>query len=101
MARPVWPDGAPKELQNLWASMKRRLLAREGEHWEAWTNWYDARLDPATPIPCYNPPIEELERARVLLPEDLWKQGPAAVNAEIQRLIEEDGCGEEPADTAQ
>ncbi len=89
---PLWHDEIPGWVQDLWASMKQRLLAREGEHWEVWTNWYDVRLDPSKEIPCYNPPIPELERARVLIPEDLWEQGPAAVNAEIRRLIEEHEC---------
>ena len=75
--------------------MKHRLLARKDEHWEVWTNWYDARLDPLKNIPCYSPPIKELERARVLLPKDLWEEGPAAVNAAIKRLIEEHDCNKE------
>ncbi len=59
--------------------MKRDLLAT-GEDWEVWTEWYEARLrgDPA---------IEELEIARATIPDEIWKQGPAVVNAEIKRLI--------------
>ena len=76
--------------------MKYRLLAQKGEHWEVWTNWYDARLDPSKRIPCYSPPVPELERARVLLPNELWEKGPAAVNAEIKRLIEEHECSKAP-----
>ena len=76
--------------------MKHRLLAREGEHWEVWTTWYDARLDPSQHIPCYSPPDLKLEEARVLLPDELWKQGPAAVNARIRERIEESGCERPP-----
>ncbi len=82
----------PQELHELWTSLKSRLLERKDEHWEVWTNWYDARLDPSRSIPCYSPPIPELERKRVLLPEEVWKAGPAKANAEIKRLIEEHGC---------
>jgi hypothetical protein len=88
----LWPKGTPVWANKFWSFMKKRLREREGEHWEVWTKWYDARLDPSRRIPCYSPPIPELERARVLLPEDLWKQGPKAVNAEIKRLIAEYGC---------
>ena len=97
---PLWPNGTPAWVQELWDSMKRRLLAREDEHWEVWTNWYDVRLDPSKAIPCYSPPIEELERKRVLLPDELWQQGPAAVNAEIKRLIEEHPCSGGSAKTS-
>ena len=79
--------------------MKTRLLAREGEHWKVWTKWYDARLDPSHHIPCYSPPDLELEEARVLLPDELWEQGPAAVNARIKALFEESGCASKPAET--
>ena len=89
---PLWPEGIPDFIIKLWNSMQTRLLAREGEHWEVWTNWYDARLDPSRRIPCYSPPDLKLEEARVLLPDELWEQGPAAVNARIRELIEESGC---------
>ncbi len=88
----LWPDGMPEELRKRWDSMKKRLLARKGEHWEVWTNWYDARLDPSRRIPCYSPPIPELERKRILLPEEVWEAGPATANAEIRRLIDEHDC---------
>ncbi len=79
-ASPLWPRGQPPEIAKLWQAMKRDLLAA-GEDWEVWTDWYDARLrgDPA---------IEELEVARAMIPDEMWKQGPAVVNKEIKRLIE-------------
>ena len=89
---PLWPESTPNWIAEDWQSMEHRLLAREGEHWEVWTKWYDARLDPARRIPCYSPPNLELEKARILLPEDLWKQGPVAVNARIKELIEQHDC---------
>lgn len=70
---------------------RRRMAAfqslsshRAGQHWEVWTDWYDARLagDAA------RPPIEALEVARLKIADEIWRQGPAAVNAEIQRLID-------------
>jgi hypothetical protein len=63
--------------------LKSALLAAD-EGWEVWTDWYEARLagDAA------HPPNEALEVARVTIPDEIWRQGPAAVNAEIKRLID-------------
>jgi len=94
---PLWPNGTPEWATKYWQSMKHLLLAREGEHWEVWTTWYDARLDPSQRIPCYSPPDLKLEEARVLLPDELWRQGPAAVNARIRERIEESGFADKEA----
>lgn len=69
----------PDHIQKLWLSQKAKLL-HENIGWEVWTDWYEARLrgDPFDP---------DLERARVLIDEAIWEQGPKAVNAEIARLI--------------
>ena len=93
---PLWTD-PPDGIITHWNSMKHLLLAREGEHWEVWTTWYDARLDPSQRIPCYSPPDLKLEEARVLLPDELWRQGPAAVNARIRERIEESGFADKEA----
>lgn len=75
----LWPDGSSEWLQTAWDALKSHLLAAD-EGWEVWTDWYEARLrgDPFDP---------DLERARVLIDEAIWQQGPKAVNAEIARLI--------------
>ncbi|MBY8977185.1 hypothetical protein KHP62_15310 [Rhodobacteraceae bacterium NNCM2] len=79
---PLWPGNeVPSEIAELWEEMKTRLLAAD-EGWEVWTDWYEARLNGA-------PANMELEKARVLIPDEDWKQGPAHVNAIIKRLIEE------------
>lgn len=51
-----------------------------------WTDWYDARLrgDPIN---------NALEVARVLIPDEIWEQGPAVVNARIKELIREHSPG--------
>ncbi|MBD8876495.1 hypothetical protein [Roseibium polysiphoniae] len=88
-AKPLWhSEPIPEELGILWKRLRTQLLARN-EGWDVWTDWYEARLQgsPANP---------DLEVARVTLPEDLWEQGPVAVNARIRELIEE----YEPAITA-
>jgi hypothetical protein len=81
---PLWPNGAPGWASGAWRTLKSALLAAD-QGWEVWTDWYDARLagDAASP------PIEALEVARATIPDEKWKQGPAAVNAEIRRLIDQ------------
>jgi hypothetical protein len=67
-----------------WQGLKAALLAAN-EGWEVWVDWYEARLaGDAT-----HPPNEALEIARATIPDEIWQQGPAVVNAEIKRLIGE------------
>jgi hypothetical protein len=47
-----------------------------------WTEWYDDRL-------AGHVRDEERELAYVRIEEALWNQGPATVNAEIKRRIED------------
>jgi hypothetical protein len=68
----------------VWGTLRAALLAAD-QGWEVWTEWYEARLvgDAA------HPPNEALEIARATIPNEIWRHGPAAVNAEIKRLIAE------------
>jgi len=70
-----------------WDDLKAPLIVLK-EDWEVWTDWYEDRL-------FGRPQMDDsLEFARVALPEDLWRRGPAAVNSEIrhlQELFEKDG----------
>jgi len=77
----LWPGRRPAEINKLWAAMKKYLLAQD-QDWEVWTNWYDARL-------AGKPTIKNLEIGRTKITDLFWDQGPAVVNAEIKRLIEE------------
>ncbi|MFZ2493409.1 MAG: hypothetical protein WA208_18160 [Thermoanaerobaculia bacterium] len=76
----LWPQASPPEINELWQEMKRDLRAA-GHDWDVWLDWYDARLDGLFRD-------EKRERAYVLIFDDLWKAGPAIVNAEIKRRIE-------------
>jgi hypothetical protein len=78
---PLWPQGQPDQLQSLWQEMKAALLAAN-QDWLVWIHWYDLRLSGH----CRD---EELELAYVRIEEALWDQGPAIVNAEIKRRIQE------------
>jgi hypothetical protein len=81
---PLWRNGAPNWAAVAWRDLKSALLAAGGD-WDVWIDWYEARLagDAA------RPPNEALEIARATIPDEIWQQGPAAVNAEIKRLIDE------------
>lgn len=72
-ARAVWEHAPPEELADAWTRMRTLLLQREGEHWEVWIDWYEARLRG-------DPPRCDLEIARVeALTEDILKD-PIATN---------------------
>jgi len=80
MAVPLWPDGAPSDVSNLWTRLSERL--RElGSDWEVWVEWYEHWLEGHEPqVP--------LLRAWALLPEELWAIGPEAVNPVLRVLNE-------------
>ena len=79
LAAPLWPGPVPGWAASGWNTMRERLKAREGEHWQVWTDWYDALLDPAAgPLP-----EGPSARARLDVPEALWRLGPRHANPEI------------------
>ncbi len=96
----LWPN-VPDWAFEAWAELERALLDAD-EDWEVWTDWYEARLKGG-------PADQVLEVARATIPNDMWEQGPKAVNAEIRRMFEEreiwrygtaDEIEREPADVA-
>jgi len=89
MGLALWQDtGAADWATKAWKNLKTALLATD-EGWEVWTNWYEARLDGDKRLL----PNEALEVARATIPDEIWKQGPAAVNADIKQLIEKHSGG--------
>ena len=81
-SRPLWLGVVrPDTIAQTWNAMKAALLAAE-EDWDVWTDWYDALLEGRLAE------SEAISLARVTLPEEFWKRGPKAVNAELKRLIE-------------
>jgi hypothetical protein len=82
-ARPLWLTGRPDWAPEAWKRLEEALLT-EDRDWRVWTDWYRARLEGEAAQ-------EALEVARVLIADDMWQQGPRAVNAEIARLIAEHG----------
>jgi hypothetical protein len=80
--KPIWLAQAPVAFAQRWSQLKQLLLSLD-ENWQVWTNWYDDRLAGAE---VGRPLILELERERILIPNEIWKQGPAVVNAVIVDL---------------
>jgi hypothetical protein len=85
-ASPLWFQALPDRLRTLWLNMKAALLAT-GEDWDVWTERYEARLRGTRSN-------QKLEVARATIPDKIWKEGPAKVNAEIKRL---NRAGDPPA----
>jgi hypothetical protein len=79
----LWPQpqSLPGRLRFLWEGLHAELLVAK-QDWDVWTDWYEARLRG-------DPVMENLEIARATIRDEIWNQGPAVVNAEIRRLIEE------------
>lgn len=91
---PLWPTGMPRELGVEWLRLTSYLLSRN-EDWEIWTDWYEDRL-------AGRPPEAKLDRARIMLPDGLWKQGAKAVNAELKRIradLQAEGAEDPKAET--
>ena len=79
--RPLSSDGELKWARECFTQLRNALLEL-AEDWDVWTEWYEARRKGV-------PSDEALEVARVMIANEIWAQGPKAVNAEIKRLIEE------------
>ncbi len=77
---PLWRFGRGEELLTLWQDLKQVLLAAN-QDWQVWTLWYEDRLAGRVRK-------ESHDLAYVRISDELWDQGPAAVNAEIKRRIE-------------
>jgi hypothetical protein len=80
LMQPLWLTPAPPQVRDDWTRLSARLLARADEHWGVWTDWYEARLAGGAQV------SEEIEVARVSLPEEDWDRGPAFANARILAL---------------
>lgn len=79
--RSIWPNNEPDWSRRDWTRLKLALHSLN-QDWEVWTDWYEARRDG-------RPADEALEIARVMIADDIWRQGPAILNAEIKRLVED------------
>lgn len=82
---PLWTGRVPQELRDRWEGFFHSLPHPRHQNWQVWSDWYFERL---RGVSRERPLIEPLEIARVLIPDEYWKQGPAHVNAIIAGLEE-------------
>ena len=81
MGSPLWVASTPEWVSDKWPVLRKQLVSLDS-NWRVWTDWYDDRLRGAED-PRSRPLVEELELARVLIPDEDWRKGPAHVNALI------------------
>ena len=80
---PLWPGGTwPSWWMHSWQQLRRELLLSNSD-WEVWTRWFEDRLNGG-------PANNAAEIARVTIADEIWQQGPRAVNAEIASLLGEE-----------
>ena len=88
VAKPLWSRGAPVWAAEAWTRLQAAL--RPQDRWAPWIEWYEAVLAGRPLWPELNAAAREaLEVSICLIDEDLWAEGAATVNAEIERLIGE------------
>ena len=75
---PLWAGEVPGEIAKSWRDLTADLPL--GENWQVWTNWYEDRLVGRSGK-------MELEREKILIPDENWEKGPTHVNAIIADLI--------------
>ena len=78
---PIWRNSAPEWATKNWHTLRSILLGAEGEDWDVWADWYEARLS-GSQINLI------LEEAILLIPDEIWAAGPKVANAEIRRLMQ-------------
>ncbi len=78
---PLWLDKIPPAEVASWRRFQFRLHTRED--WRFLIDWYEDRLAGRPSLG------EAFDLAVAALPDELWRQGPAAVNARIKELIAE------------
>ena len=87
-AKPLWLNEVPKLVDRAWHDLTT-VLRNKDYNWWVWINWYEARLHGHPTIDAPADIVRELDLGIALIDEKLWKKGPLAVNAEVQRLIDE------------
>jgi hypothetical protein len=79
---PLVPPGSSINWTGNLGALQHYSLAVQAEEWQVWNDWYWARFQGSDPWP------EEVEVACALIPDEIWRQGPALVSAEIRRIRE-------------
>lgn len=76
--QPLWAEGEPAMLAEVWGRLRAALLAGD-EAWQFWIDWVEARRDG-------RPDSEPLAVARVLVPDETWLAGPTDANDALLAL---------------
>lgn len=77
----LWYSGVPEAIEAQWRSLKKNMLQNPEEHWDVWTDWYEARLRG-------EPGNEAEEIARIVeVTEEEWQAGPAVANKKIKDIL--------------
>lgn len=82
VSKKLWSVEITPKVADAWRLLMSRMLSA-GDNWDVWVHWYE---DHVVGRPSLG---EAFDIAVATLPNELWQQGPKAVNAEIKRLIEE------------
>lgn len=90
MSRPLWRTGMHSWTEKSWEMLRARLLVLNKD-WKVWIDWYDARLKGS------NANVS-IEVARALIPDEVWKAGPRAVNTHLSHLEDEGEVQTPPVD---
>lgn len=91
--KPLWHQSVPTwALQ--WHNRFATDLHNAGDNWDIWAAWYYARFNGGNAFGLNDAAAEQVETGIMLLPEEVWKQGPKTVNPAIKRLIDQARAGE-------
>lgn len=90
----LWPNGMPLWAEEHWQKLKSALPS--DENWRVWFHWYENRLEGRS-----SGITQDLAYANI--PDELWEQGPLAVNnwikSELERIARVVGSSPSPEDS--
>lgn len=85
-SQPLWPNeptGIPLLLTARWDELRQKLIKLD-EDWNIWVEWYQDRLNGASPATAI-----DLEIAKINSLEKNYNRGAKVANAELKRLSDE------------
>ncbi|MEP2266923.1 MAG: hypothetical protein ABJH67_00075, partial [Marinomonas sp.] len=86
--RPLWRiQTMPAETLERWNELKD-FLSNAVANWQVWRDWYQARLYGGKTLDVPRDLLETVDVGIATLDKELWKQGPAVVNAKILELMD-------------
>lgn len=87
-SREEWPRGSPDSIIPEISEFEQQLQqAPADEHWDVWLSWWLARFNGGNIGNLSDTESERVEVGILLLPEEVWEQGPKVVNQAIKDMI--------------